>query len=93
MTVLNFTAGGAPSFSLKLRGESGFDNDVQLRGAETPRSFSDTDSVATIKQRASKKLSLQDTSDIHALYEWHLVRYQLEDGQSHRRLHSVYVTR
>lgn len=40
----------------------------------------DTDSPATIKQRAAKKLNLSDTSDINALYEWNLVRYALEDG-------------
>jgi len=39
----------------------------------------DNDSAATLKQRAAKKLNLEDSSNISALYEWHLVRYALDD--------------
>jgi len=39
----------------------------------------DNDSAATLKQRAAKKLNITDTSDISALYEWHMVRYALDD--------------
>lgn len=41
----------------------------------------DTDSPASIKERAAKKLHIQDTSNLSATYEWNLVRYALEDGQ------------
>ena len=86
MTVLNIHAGGAPAFSLKHKGQRGAAwlpvntmlIDVWL--CPQTRLPADNDSAATIKQRAAKKLNLSDTSDISALYEWHLVRYALDDG-------------
>jgi hypothetical protein len=45
-----------------------------------PPPLTDNDSAATLKQRAAKKLNVTDTSDISALYEWHMVRYALDDG-------------
>jgi hypothetical protein len=45
-----------------------------------PPPLADNDSAATLKQRAAKKLNITDTSDISALYEWHMVRYALDDG-------------
>jgi hypothetical protein len=42
----------------------------------------DSDSAASIKQRAVKKLQLEgSTSEITAAYEWHMVRYSLDDGE------------
>lgn len=40
----------------------------------------DTDSPSSIKERAAKKLHIDNTSDLSATYEWNLVRYALEDG-------------
>jgi hypothetical protein len=48
---------------------------VRLR---TPK---DGDSASGIKSRAAKKLNIQDNSQVSALYEWHLVRYALDDGE------------
>ncbi|CAD6574821.1 MAG: hypothetical protein CYPHOPRED_005508 [Cyphobasidiales sp. Tagirdzhanova-0007] len=39
----------------------------------------ETDTAATIKSRAGKKLQIQDPLAVSALYEWHLVRYALDD--------------
>jgi len=39
----------------------------------------DGDSASGIKNRAAKKLNIQDNSQVSALYEWHLVRYALDD--------------
>ena len=45
----------------------------------------DSDSAASIKQRAVKKLHLEGpTSEITAAYEWHMVRYSLDDGGRRR---------
>ena len=79
MVTLNILTPSAPAFSLKLRGEH---TALTCSCTELIALFyADSDSAATLKQRASKKLSLKDTEDIKALYEWHMVRYQLEDGQ------------
>lgn len=40
----------------------------------------DSDSVATIKARAAKKIGIPE-AELSALYEWHLVRYALDDGE------------
>lgn len=52
---------------------------VQAGGAPAfSLKLKDTDSVSTIKSRAAKKLGIAE-SDLSALYEWHLVRYALDD--------------
>lgn len=49
----------------------------------------DTDSPSSIKERAAKKLHIDNTSELSATYEWNLVRYALEDGMSILSLTSI----